>query len=185
MELEKTLESPLDYKEIKPINPNENQPWIFIGKTDVEAETPIPWPPDVKSWLIGKDTDAGKDWRQEEKQRQRTRSLGCIIDSMEMSLSRLQELVMHRETWSAAIHGVAKSQTIRNDWTELNWNFLTKKTLRYQWENSESEKLALKVLESQRALESRDTIYIHLYIIICTYLALVLLATGTFPIARW
>ena len=122
MELEKTLESPLDYKEIKPINPNENQPWIFIGKTDVEAETPIPWPPDVKSWLIGKDTDAGKDWRQEEKQRQRTRSLGCIIDSMEMSLSRLQELVMHRETWSAAIHGVAKSQTTRNDWTELKFS---------------------------------------------------------------
>ena len=92
----------------------------FIGKPDVEAETPILWPPDVKSWLIGKDTDAGKDWRQEEKQRQRTRWLGVIIDSMEMSLSRFQELVMDREAWSAAVHGVTKSQTTLSDWIELN-----------------------------------------------------------------
>ena len=65
--LEKTLESPLDCEEIKPVNPKENQSWIFIGRTDAEAETPILWPPDVKSWLIVKDPDAGKDWRQEEK----------------------------------------------------------------------------------------------------------------------
>ena len=65
--LEKTLESPLDYKEIQPVNPKGNQSWIFIGRTDAEAETPILWPPDVKSWLIGKDPDAGKDWRQDEK----------------------------------------------------------------------------------------------------------------------
>ena len=65
--LEKTLESPLDCKEMKPVNPKENQPWIFIGKTDAEAETSILWPPDAKSWLTGKDPDAGKDWRQEEK----------------------------------------------------------------------------------------------------------------------
>ena len=94
-----------------------------------------------------------------------------------------------RSWWCTGKPGVLQSmgsQRVRqHGMTELNWNFLTKKTLRYQWENSESEKLALKVLESQRALESRDTIYIHLYIIICTYLALVLLATGTFPIARW
>ena len=63
--LEKTLESPLDCKEIKPVNPKGNQPWLFIGRTDAEA--PTLWPPDVKSWLIGKDPDAGKDWRQEEK----------------------------------------------------------------------------------------------------------------------
>jgi len=63
--LEKTLESPLDYKEIKPVNPKGNQPWILIGRTDAEAEAPILWPPDVKSWLIGKDPDAGKDWGQE------------------------------------------------------------------------------------------------------------------------
>ena len=65
--LEKTLESPLDFKEIQPVHPKGNQSWIFIGRTDTEAETPILWPPDVKSWLIGKDPDAGKDWRQEEK----------------------------------------------------------------------------------------------------------------------
>jgi len=65
--LEKTLESPLDYKDIKPVNPKGNQPWIFIGKTDAEAETPILWPPDAKNWLIGKDPDAGKDLRQAEK----------------------------------------------------------------------------------------------------------------------
>ena len=65
--VEETLESPLDYKEIQPVNPKGNQSWIFIGRTDTEAETPILWPPDVKNWLIGKDPDAGKDWRQEDK----------------------------------------------------------------------------------------------------------------------
>ena len=65
--VEKALESPLDCKEIQPVNPKGNQPWIFIGRTDAEAETPILWPPDVKNWLIVKDPDAGKDWRQEEK----------------------------------------------------------------------------------------------------------------------
>ena len=65
--LEKTLESPLDCKEIQPVHPKGSQSWVFIGRTDAEAETPIPWPPDVKSWLIGKDPDSGKDWRQEEK----------------------------------------------------------------------------------------------------------------------
>ena len=65
--LEKTLESPLDCKEIKPVNPKGNQPWIFIGRTDAEAEAPVLWPPDVKSQLTGKDPDAGKDWRQQEK----------------------------------------------------------------------------------------------------------------------
>ena len=65
--LEKTLESPLDYKEFQPVHPKGNQSWIFIGRTDAEAETPILWPPDAKNWLIGKDPDAGKDWRWEEK----------------------------------------------------------------------------------------------------------------------
>ena len=65
--LEKTLESPLDFKEIQPVHPKGNQSWIFIGRTDAEAETPVLWPPDVKGWLIGKDPDAGKDWRWEEK----------------------------------------------------------------------------------------------------------------------
>ena len=65
--LEKTLESPLDCKEIQPVNPKRNQSWIFTGRADAEAETPILWPPDVKNWLIGKDPDAGKDWRWEKK----------------------------------------------------------------------------------------------------------------------
>ena len=67
--LEKTLESPLDYKEIQPVHPKGDQSWVFIGRTDVEAEAPILWPPDAKSWLLGKDPDAGKDWGQEEKGR--------------------------------------------------------------------------------------------------------------------
>ena len=71
--LEKTLESPLDCKEIKPVNPRENQSWIFIGGTDAEAETPILWPPDVKNWFVGKDRDSGKDWRQEKRGWQKMR----------------------------------------------------------------------------------------------------------------
>ena len=116
-ELEKTLESPLDCKEIQPVNPKGDQSWVFIGRTDAEAETPILWPPDVKSWLIGKDTDAGKDWRQEEKGRQRMRYLDGITDSVNMSLSKLQETVKDREAWSAIVHEVPKSWTKRSDWT--------------------------------------------------------------------
>ena len=79
------LESPLDYKEIQPVHPKGNQSWIFIGRTDAEAETPVLWPPDGKNWLIGKDPDAGKDWRQEDKGWQWMRWLDGITDSMDMS----------------------------------------------------------------------------------------------------
>ena len=113
--LEKTLESPLDCKEIKPVIPKGNQPWIFIGRTDSEA--PILWPLDAKSWLIRKDPDAGKDWRQEEK--------GATEDEMVAwhhwlnahEFEQLQEILKDREAWRAAVHGVEECWTWLSDWT--------------------------------------------------------------------
>ena len=109
--LEKSLESPLDSKEIKPVNPKRNQPWIFIDSTDAEAEAPILWPTDAKNRLTRKDPDAGKDWKQEEKGWQRVTWLDGITDSMDMSLSKFQEMVKDREAWHAAVPRVTKSQT--------------------------------------------------------------------------
>ena len=112
--LVKTLESLL---EIKPVNPKGNQPWIFIGRTDAEAKAPTLWPPDVKIWLTGKDSDVGKDWRQKEKGWQKMRWLHSITDSMDMNLSKLPEIMKDRGAWCVAIHGVTKSQSRLSDWT--------------------------------------------------------------------
>ena len=111
MVLEKTLESPLDYKEIKLVNPKGNQSWIFIGRSEAEAEDPILWPLDAKRWLTGKTLILEKIEGRRIKGWQKIRWLDGIIDSMDMSLSKLHKIVKGRLAWHAAIHGVTKSQT--------------------------------------------------------------------------
>ena len=119
--LETTLENTLGSKEIKPVHPKGNQSWLFIGRTDAEAEVPILWPPDVKNWLLRKDSDAGKEWTKENKGTKEDQMIGCITNSIDLNLCKLQVLVMDRKTWDTAVHGVTKCWTQLTDWTELNW----------------------------------------------------------------
>ena len=112
--LEKTLESPLDRKEIKPVSPKGNQPWIFSGRTNAEAEAPVLWPLNVKKWLTGKDPDAGKDWGQKEKGTTEQEMVGWHHHSMNVSLSTLHATVKANRAWHAAVHGVAQR------WTQLS-----------------------------------------------------------------
>ena len=129
--LEKTLESPLDCKEIQLFHPKGDPSWVFIGRTDAEAESPVLWPPHAKCWLFGKDPDAWSDWSLEKtlmlgriggrriRGLQRMRWLDVITKLMHMSLGQLQELVMDWEPWHAAIHGVPNNRTRLSNWTKL------------------------------------------------------------------
>ena len=114
--LDKTLVSPLDCKEIQTVHSKGDQSWVFNGRTDVEAETPVLWPPDAKSWLIWKDPDVGKE---EEAKGTTEDEMDGVTDSMDMGLGRLWELVMDREAWRASVHAIAKIQALLTDWTEL------------------------------------------------------------------
>ena len=115
--LEKTLESHLDCKKIQSVHPKGDQSWVFTRRIDVEAETPILWPPDAKSWLIWKDPDAGKDWGREEKGMTDDEMVGWYHQLNGHEFQQLWEMVKKREAWCAAVHGVAKSLTRARGWT--------------------------------------------------------------------
>ena len=114
-----SLKSPFDCKEIQPVSPKGNQPWIFIGRTDAEAEAPILWPPDAKNWLIGKDPKTGKDWRQE-KETTEDEMVGWHRWLNGHEFAQTLEIVKDRAAWRAAVHGATKSWTWVSDWTRTS-----------------------------------------------------------------
>ena len=121
--LEKTLESALDCKEIQPVHSEGDQPWDFFGRNDAEAEAQVFWPRHVKCWLIGQESDAGRDLGRKEKGTTEDEMAGWHHWLDGMSLCELREIMMDREAWRAAIHGVPKSQTWLSEWTDLNYMF--------------------------------------------------------------
>ena len=152
--LEKTLESPLDCKDIQPVHPKGNQSWVFIGRTDVEAETPGLWHLMRRANSFEKTLMLGKIEGGRRRGRQRMRWLDGITDSMDMSLGKLWELVMDREAWRAAVHGLTKSQTQLSDWTELNW------TLALQADSLPSE-LPLSLWRIEKKFCSQLNVSLH------------------------
>ena len=147
--LEKTLESPFDYKKIQLVH-SKDQSWVFFGRTDAKAETPILWPPHAKSWLIGKDCDAGRDWGQEEKGMTEDEMAGWYHQLDGCEIDWTPDLMMDREALRAAVHGVIKSRTRLSDWTELKqknlsdqaWSLVLKlNLLRRSWIGHCSQKV--------------------------------------------
>jgi len=132
--LEKTLESPLESKAIKAVNLKGNQPWILFGRTDAEAEAPVLWPPDVNSWLLEEILMLGKIEGRRRRRWQRARWLAGITDSLDLNLSKFQEMMRVREAWCAAVHGVVKSWTWLSNWVATKvCIYLYIFLLRYNW----------------------------------------------------
>jgi len=144
--LEKTLESPLDCQEIQPVNPKGNKPWIFIGRTDAEAETPILWPPDVKSWLIWKDPDAGKDWRREEKG---TTEHEMVAWHHQLDGHEFKQALGVGDGQGSLVCCSPWDCRVRHDWvTELNWTSETHQEKR--------EKNQINIIRNEKAEFTTD-----------------------------